>query len=98
MKELQSDCETAYNIPQWVEHIFSEDRFEMSDSEGEELRNLLEHIANNRVTALAEKFNKRVEKAGEIQQQWSDLCILKAAWQKTNDCYEQYKKVSKNIW
>ena len=95
MKELQSDCETAYNIPQWVEHIFSEDRFEMSDSEGEELRNLLEHIANNRVTALAEKFNKRVEKAGEIQQQWSDLCSLKEAWQKTNDCYEQYKKYQK---
>lgn len=37
------------------------------------------------------------QKAGEIQQEWSNLCDLKAAWQKVNDCYEQYKKVSKSI-
>lgn len=97
MKALQSDCETAYNIPQWVEHLFSKDRFEMSASEGNYLKNLLAQIADDRIQALATKFDERVEKAGEIQQEWSDLCDLKAAWQKTNDCYEQYKKVSKDI-
>lgn len=97
MKALQSDCETAYDIPQWVEHLFSKDRFEMSASEGNNLRNLLEQIADDRIQALATKFDERVEKAGEIQQEWSDLCDLKAAWQKTNDCYEQFKKVSKDI-
>lgn len=97
MKSLQSDCETAYNIPQWVEHLFSKDRFEMSASEGNYLKNLLNQIANDRIQALATKFDERVEKAEEIQQEWSDLCDLKAAWQKTNDCYEQYKKVSKDI-
>lgn len=97
MKALQSDCETAYNIPQWVEHRFSKDRFEMSASEGNYLKNLLAQIADDRIQALATKFDERVEKAGEIQQEWSDLCDLKAAWQKTNDCYEQYKKVSKDI-
>lgn len=97
MKALQSDCETAYNIPQWVEHLFSKDRFEMSASEGNYLKNLLAQIADDRIQALVTKFDERVEKAGEIQQEWSDLCDLKAAWQKTNDCYEQYKKVSKDI-
>lgn len=97
MKALQSDCETAYNIPQWVEHLFSKDRFEMSASEGNYLKNLLAQIADDRIQALATKFDERVEKAGEIQQEWSDLCDLKAAWQKTNDCFEQFKKVSKDI-
>ena len=97
MKALQSDCETAKNIPQWVEHLFSKDRFEMSASEGDYLKNLLAQIADDRIQALATKFDERVEKAEEIQQEWSDLCDLKAAWQKTNDCYEQFKKVSKDI-
>ncbi len=97
MKALQNDCETAYNIPQWVEHIFSKDRFEMTASEGNYLKELLAQIADERIQALATKFDERVEKAGEIQQEWSDLCDLKAAWQKANDCYEQYKKVSKEI-
>jgi len=97
MKDLQGDCETAYNIPEWVEHLFSKDRFEMSASDGNHLKELLAQIADDRIQALAQKFDERVEKAAEIQQEWSDLCDLKAAWQKTNECFEQYKKVSKNI-
>jgi translation elongation factor EF-G len=97
MKALQGDCETAYNIPQWVEHLFSKDRFEMSDSDGNHLKELLAQIADDRIQDLAQKFDERVDKAGEIQQEWSDLCDLKAAWQKANDCFEQFKKVSKNI-
>ena len=97
MKDLQGDCETAYNIPEWVEHLFSKDRFEMSASDGNHLKELLAQIADDRIQALAQKFDERVEKAAEIQQEWSDLCDLKAAWQKANDCFEQFKKVSKNI-
>lgn len=97
MKELQSDCETAYNIPEWVEHIFSKDRFEMSADDGNQLKELLEQIADDRIQALAQKFEERVDKAAEIQQEWSDLCDLKAAWQKANDCFKQFKKVTKKL-
>lgn len=97
MRALQGDCEVAYNIPQWVEHLFSKDRYEMSAYEGNRLMNLLDQIAGDRIQNLAEKFDERVEKAQEIQQKWSDLCDLKAAWQRTNECYEQYKKVSKDL-
>ena len=97
MKAMQEDCGTAYNIPHWETHLFSSDRYEMSESEGQRLQSLLEKIADDHVGALANKFDERVSKAAEIQQEWSDLCDLKAAWQKVNDCYEQYKKVSKSI-
>lgn len=97
MKAMQEDCGTAYNIPHWETHLFSSDRYEMSEHEGQRLQSLLEKIADDHVEELANKFDERVSKAAEIQQEWSDLCDLKAAWQKVNDCYEQYKKVSKNI-
>lgn len=97
LKALQDDCETAYNIPTWVEHWFSSDRFEMSANDGNHLKEILEQIANDKVQTIAQKFDENLEKALEIQQAWSVLCDLKAAWQKANDCFEQYKKVSKNI-
>ena len=97
MKAMQEDCGTAYNIPHWETHLFSSDRYEMSEHEGQRLQSLLEKIADDHVGALANKFDERVSKAAEIQQEWSNLCDLKAAWQKVNDCYEQYKKVSKSI-
>lgn len=97
MRALQADCETAFNIPTWVKHTFSKSRFEMSREEGNLLLELLEQIANVRVSDLANKFDERVDKAAEIQQKWSNLCDLKAARQKVEDCLEQYKKISKNI-
>ena len=97
MKAMQEDCGMAYNIPHWETHLFSSDRYEMSEYEGQRLQSLLDKIADDHVGALANKFDERVSKAAEIQQEWSNLCDLKAAWQKVNDCYEQYKKVSKNI-
>lgn len=102
IKNLQDDCDTAYNIPQFSEGfkvlgIGTDDKFVMTPYEGEHLKELLSNIAFDKVQALAQIFDERVDKAAEIQQEWSDLCDLKAAWQKVNDCFEQYKKVSKNI-
>ena len=68
----------------------------MSESEGQHLQNLLEKIADDHIQALANKFDERVEKAAEIQQTWSDLCDLKAAWQKINECHEAYIKIVQN--
>ena len=97
LKGLQSDCETAASIPQWVEHLFSKDRFEMSASEGTRFINLLEQISNERVIALAQGFDSRVEKSAEVQDAWNNLSSAKYAWQNANKCYEQFKKISRNI-
>ena len=97
LKGLQSDCETAASIPQWVEHLFSKDRFEMSASEGTCFINLLEQISNERVIALAQGFDSRVEKSAEVQDAWNNLSSAKDAWRNANKCYEQFKKISRNI-
>lgn len=69
----------------------------MSASEGAQLQDLLDRIANDRIQDLAEKFDERVEKAAEIQQKWLELCNIKAAWQKTQECFEYFKKISKEL-
>lgn len=97
IKALQGDCEIAYNIPTWVEHFFSSNRFEMSAEDGNRLKKLLEQIAEDRINDLKKKFDEQMNKTAEIQQKWSDTCDLKAAWQKVNNCFEQYKKVTKYI-
>ena len=97
LKGLQNDCETAASIPQWVEHLLSKDRFEMSASEGTRFINLLEQISNERVITLAQGFDSRVEKSAEVQDAWNNLSSAKYAWQNANKCYEQFKKISRNI-
>lgn len=97
LNALVSDAETAASIPQWTEHMFSKDRFEMSQQEGNRLQNILDRMATTRIRTIAENFDSRVEKAGEIQQAWSELCDLKAAWQKIEDCNKQYKKITKEL-
>ena len=97
LRALQGDCEVASNIPRWVTHLIRSDKYEMSEYEGNRLKNLLSQIANDRIQALYEKFEERIDKAQEIQQEYSNLCDLKAAWQRTNECYDQYKKVSKDL-
>lgn len=97
LKGLQNDCETAASIPQWVEHRFRKDRFEMSASEGTLLANLLEQVANEKVNALAQGFDSRIEKTAEVKDAWTNLSDAKYAWKNANECYEQYKKISRNI-
>ena len=96
MNALENDCETAYNLPQWVKRFWGNNRFEMTEDEGNRLKQLLDNIAD-RIQALNTKFEKGVDNAEDIQQTSSDLCDLKEAWGKINDCFEQYKKVSKDI-
>lgn len=97
LEKLQGDCETACDIPQWVKHTFSKDRFEMTDSEGEYLKSLLNQIATDEIKTLKSNFNVGIQKAEKVQQKWSEKKDLEVARQKVKDCYEQYKKVSKNI-
>ena len=69
----------------------------MSASKGNNLINLLEQIANEKVIALAHRFDSRVEKSSEVQNAWTNLSDAKYAWQNANECYELYKKISRNI-
>ena len=69
----------------------------MSASEGTLLINLLGQISNEKVLALAHCFDSQIEKSAEVQNAWTKLSDAKYAWRNANECYEQYKKISRNI-
>ena len=102
MNRLQSDCEEAASIPQFKEGfkvfgIGSDDKYVMSVSQYNSLTRLLSTIAGAHMNHLANNYNERMEKAGEIQEAWSTVCDIKIAWQKTNDCLQQFNKLKKNF-
>ena len=92
---MGSECVEASNIPHWETHIFSSDRYEMSAWEGNRLLELLQSIAETRINELSGLFDQRINAAHESQQAYSFLCDIKAALQKTNECFNEFKKVSK---
>jgi predicted GTPase len=94
--DLQTLCEDAAAIPQWKEHLFSSDRYEMSEEEGNTLNEDLEKI-NNYAPYLKQLFDERSEAVENIQKTQSKLNNLKVAWQKTDECLSELKKVSKSI-
>lgn len=55
---IQNDSIDAANIPHWEEHFFSKDRYEMDASEGEQLINLLEKVANTDIVKLSEMISE----------------------------------------
>ena len=92
---LYKDCEAASQIPRWETHIFSSDRYEMSEEEYDQLIQVLSTIAEERPKIIADKINNLIENAEKAQETYSKLCNIENAWQNINDCLEQYKKITK---
>ena len=96
-KLLYKDCETVSQIPRWETHIFSSDRYEMSEEEYDQLIQLLSIIAEERPKIITNNIKNLRENAEKKQKTYSMLCNRKYAWQNINDCLEQYKKITKEL-
>lgn len=97
LNTMKAQCEEAYHIPKWVEHFFSSDRFEMTDHEGNQLKEILESIANEQITELSNISDLCIETAQEVQQQYNTLCTVKSTWKQLDECYKQFKKIQTKI-
>lgn len=67
-RRIQDDSIKAANIPHWEEHIFRKNQYEMSESEGHRLINLLDKVANDEVVNLAESIDDYSDMSKENQQ------------------------------
>lgn len=93
MRTLYSNCNTAASIPHYEEHLFRKDNYEMSQEEYIRLCNVLDSSVND-VERMGSIYDKKTESAHEVQQCWSDLCDVKAAWQRLNAVQEQFYRIS----
>ena len=94
---LKKDCETVRQIPRWETHLFGNNRYEMSKEEYDQLIELLDIIAEERSKIIDNKIDYLRENAKKAQEADSMLYNMKLAWQKINDCLEQYKKITKEL-
>ena len=102
INRLKSNCDRASGIPRFKEgfKVFGvgpDDKYVMTVPQARELQKLLSTIAGTHMQKLEQDFHNRFDKAAEIQQAWTNVCDIKNAWQKTNDCYSQFKKLKKNF-
>ncbi len=96
MRTLYSNCNTAANIPHFEEHLFRKDNYEMSQEEYSRLCSVLDSSVND-VERMGSIYDKKTESAHEVQQCWSDLCDVKAAWQRLHAVQEQFSRISKKF-
>lgn len=94
---LWDACNEAAGIPHWETHMFSSDRYEMSEREGNRLMDLLNEIATTRSHNLAEIYDKGREAMAQQQQAYSDFIDVKAAFMKVDACYEEFNRITRNI-
>lgn len=95
LENVRNNCEEAAGIPQWTEHIFSKDRYEMNQSQGNRLINLLQIIYDDCANKLCDLYDTQMEKQRDSQQAYSDFVDLKAQWHRLNNCKEQFNRLIK---
>lgn len=89
---LRDDCEEAYGIPHWEEHLFSKDRFEMDADEGNRLLELLKEISERHSNDLASGFDNQWNTVNELEEAWTTSSNEKANYTELLNCVEILKK------
>lgn len=89
---IGDSCVEASDIPQWTEHIFSKDRYEMSGEEGNRLLNILGNIANEQMDELIAEFVTLQEIQHAMDEAYTNLNECKQRFTQMQKCIEIYKK------
>lgn len=95
--KLRVNCEDAGEIPQWTEHIFSKDRYEMNEYEHKRLIDLLKDIYSSPQTLSSlfeengNKQNKYAKISVKIETIKQKLTLLESEVNKIKKDYKIYK-------
>lgn len=93
---VQNNCEEACEIPQWTNHFFGKNRYEMSQFEGNRLINLLDNTSNISKD-LSEKIYDLISGLNKLRDLKNDLYESKDFWRHLNNLNDLFNKISKNI-
>ncbi len=93
MRDLYERCNVAVSIPHFEEHLFRKDNYEMSQEEFSRLQNVLENVCSD-VENMARIYDEKTDSAYTVQQNWTNVCEAKTAWQRVNELSEQFRKIT----
>lgn len=97
IQRLVNNCQTAAEIPHFETHLFSSDKYEMSEDEYNRLVAVLNTICDNRIQELCSLYNEQMNAQREAQQAYSDYIDAKYNWQRIDNCKEQLDKLIKKL-
>ena len=95
LSAICDNCAEAADIPQWTEHIFSKDRYEMSGDEGERLIGILSDIADEQTDDLVSAFKGLQDIQSEMDKAYTNLVERKKQFAQVQKCLESYNNVTK---
>lgn len=96
MKTLYNHCNTAAEIPHYEEHLFRKDNYEMNQEEYRRLCNVLDQSCTD-VEQMGSIYDEKTNSAFTVQKTWSNVCDVKAAWQRVNNIKSQFSRIQKKF-
>lgn len=96
-RRIQDDSYEAAGIPHWEKHFFGKDRYEMNESQGNRLINLLNTISDKEIVHLVELIEEDEEIVKENQKCQSNASEHNYTVRQFNDCREKLAKLLKEF-
>lgn len=93
IRRLANNCETAKEIPHYETHLFSSNKYEMSEDEYNRLVAVLDTICDNRIKELRSLYEEQMNAQRKAQQAYSDYFDDRYKWMCIKDCKEQLGKL-----
>ena len=94
---LHGDCEELVNIPRFETHLFSSDKYEMSEGEFSSFVELIDRISEERINYIIGKVGESLDATAEIENEYSWQSSLQSSFRNIDNCWESYKKITKEL-
>lgn len=86
INNMYNDCQTVAEIPQFEEHLFRKDNYEMSQYDYNRMIDLLNTICGTRCDTLCDLYNSMKETSSQLENAWSSHANEREQWQRLNNC------------
>lgn len=97
IKDLKDECDRLSSIPTHETHFFGSNKFEMSEDEYLVFSDLIEEISGERIDYINKKIKESLGATAEIENEYSWQSSLQSSFRNIDDCWESYKKITKEL-
>lgn len=86
INNMINDCQSVASIPQYEEHLFRKDNYEMSQYDYARMKNLLDTICGTRCDTLCNLYDSMNETSSELENAWSTHANEREQFQQLDNC------------
>lgn len=97
ISDLRNACETLRDIPQFSEHWFKSDNYEMTIEQAHSMFNLLDTINESHCPLLCNLYDNQMEKRVEMENAYNQHSEVRKNWQQLKSCTESLKRKVKDL-